>query len=120
METVMEAIGTASDRVLNALIAGLTLEFGHDAGEGLAQRFLDAEECDFLWDVRISERWVGGWEAESEDGIELDRVRILARLDRKWIVATLLVDGDGNPQGLLGRRDFTRRTGAEQAYLDAR
>lgn len=115
----MEAIGTASDRIFNALIAGLSLEFGHDAGEALAQRFLDAEEFDFLWAARISERWVGGWEAESEDGIELDRVRILALLDR-WIVATLLVDGDGNPHGLLGRRDFTRRAAAERAYLDAR
>lgn len=116
----MEVIGTASDRIFNALIAGLTFEFGHDAGEALAQRFLDAEEFDFLWEARISERWVGGWEAEGEDAVELDRVRILALLDRRWIVATMLVDGDANPHGLLGRRDFTRRAAAERAYLDAR
>lgn len=119
METIMEQVGGAADRVMHALIAGLTLEFGRDAGEGLAQRFLDAEEFEFLWDARLQERWIGGWDAGLDDDIELDRVRILAKLDRKWTIATLLIDGDGNPHGLLGRRDFARRAPAERAYLDA-
>lgn len=116
----MEQIGVASDRVMDALIAGLTLEFGRDAGPALARRFLEAEAFEFLWDARLHERWIGGWDAELDDGSELDRVRILARLDAKWTVATLLIDGEGNPHGLLGRRDFTRRAPAERAYLDAR
>ena len=118
--SMMQHIGTASDRVMAALVAGLELEFGRGAGEGLAQRFLDAEEVDFLCDARVRERWTGGCRDGIDDDFELDRIAILARLDRKWIVATLVVDGDGNPHGLLGRRDFKRRGGAERAFADAR
>ena len=46
--TMFQPIGVASDRVLATLVAGLEIEFGHGAGEALAQRFLEAEESDFL------------------------------------------------------------------------
>jgi hypothetical protein len=50
-----------------ALISGLELEFGRGAAEGLAQRFLAAEECDLHWDARVEERWIGAYES-AEDG----------------------------------------------------
>lgn len=40
-------IGTASDRIVAALVAGLEIEFGRGAGQAMAQRFLDAEDGDF-------------------------------------------------------------------------
>ena len=53
------------------LIAGLEIEFGRGAGEGLAQHFLDAEDADFRWDARDSERWLGSYESGDEDADEV-------------------------------------------------
>jgi hypothetical protein len=114
-----QSIGTASDRVMATLVAGLEIEFGRNAGEALAHRFLEAEEIDFLWDARLQERWLGAYESAGDDEIELDRVRIFGRLDGRWFVAVMLVDGDGNPHGLMGKREFGRRHQASAAFADA-
>src|SRR3546814_19365376 len=58
MMSMYQSIGTASDRVMEAPVAGLELEFGRGAGEALAHRFLEAEEADFRWDARVEERWI--------------------------------------------------------------
>lgn len=112
----VQQIGDAGNRVMEKLIAGLEIEFGRGAGEALAQRFLEAEEVDFLWDARVEERWLGCFEGEIDDVLELDRVAVLARLDGKWIAATLIVDGEGMPHGVMGRRDFRTRSAALKAY----
>ncbi|WP_447725980.1 hypothetical protein [Sphingomonas koreensis] len=114
-----QPISVVSERVVSALIAGLRIEFGCDAGEALAQRFLAAEEMDFTWDARVEERWIGQFSDDEDDEIELDRVRILGRLDRKWFVAMMVVDGDGRPHGMLGKRSFNRRSDALRAFADA-
>lgn len=117
--SMIQGIGAASDRVMAALISGLELEFGRGAGEALAHRFLEAEEVDFHWDARISERWIGGYESLDDDELELDRVKIFGRLDGKWFVAVIIVDGDGNAHGMMGKRDFKRAREALAAYADA-
>ncbi|MEH3036054.1 MAG: hypothetical protein PGN23_06075 [Sphingomonas adhaesiva] len=117
--SMIQSIGTASDRVMAALISGLELEFGRGAGEALAHRFLEAEETDFHWDARIQERWIGAYENIRDDDLELDRVRIYGRLDGKWFVAVMIVDGDGNAHGMMGKRTFDRRKGAEMAFAQA-
>ena len=38
---MVQAVVKTSDRVMATLIAGLEIEFGRGAGEGLAQHFLD-------------------------------------------------------------------------------
>lgn len=122
MEMIMsmfEPISAASDRVMAALVSGLEIEFGHDVGEALAHRFLEAEEADFLWDARDQERWIGAYDCADDDEVELDRVRIIGRLDGNWFVAVMIVDGDGNAHGLLGRRDFRQRRQALAAFADA-
>lgn len=116
---VFQPISVVSDRVMAALVSGLEIEFGHGAGEALAHRFLEAEEADFLWDARIQERWIGTYESADDDEIELDRVRIVGRLDGRWFVAVMVVDGDGNPHGLTGKREFGRRHQALAAFADA-
>lgn len=116
---MFQPISAASDRVMAALISGLEIEFGHGVGEALAQRFLEAEESDFLWDARLQERWIGTYESADDDEIELDRVRIFGRLDGSWFVAVLFVDGDGNAHGLMGKREFGRRHQALAAFADA-
>ena len=60
---MFQPVSAASDRVMAALIAGLELEFGRGASEGLAQHFLAAEDADFRWDARIEERWIGAMRA---------------------------------------------------------
>ncbi|MDR7156148.1 hypothetical protein J2W40_002986 [Sphingobium xenophagum] len=114
--TMFQPIGIVSDRVVATLVAGLEIEFGRGAGEALAQRFLEAEESDFLWDARVSERWLGAYQAQEEDDSELGRVAIIGRLDGRWFVAVSIVDGDGDAQGLMGRRSFRSERQAREAF----
>lgn len=116
---MFQPIAAASDRVMAALMSGLEIEFGQRAGEALAHRFLEAEEADFLWDARHEERWIGGYEGSDKDDIELDRVRIFGRLDGRWFVAVMIVDGDGRAHGLMEKRKFGRRAEALAAFVDA-
>jgi hypothetical protein len=113
------SISEASDRVMAKLISGLEIEFGSRAAEGLAQHFLDAEEVDFHWDARILERWLGAYEAQDDDDLELDRVAVMGFLDGRWFVATCIVDGDGNAHGMLGCREFSNESAARKAFSDA-
>ncbi len=117
--THYQPISVAVDRVVSALAAGLEIEFGRGAAEALAQRFLEAEDVDFHWDARLEERWIGSYEGSNEDDLELDRVRILGRLDGDWFVAVMIVDGDGNAHAMMGRRRFRRRFEAARAFADA-
>ncbi|MBC2665725.1 hypothetical protein H7F51_09325 [Novosphingobium flavum] len=116
---MFQPISVASDRVMAALVSGLEIEFGHGAGEALAHRFLEAEEADFLWDARDQERWIGTYESSDDEEIDPDRVRILGRLDGRWFVAVMIVDGDGNAHGVMGKREFGRRQQALAAFADA-
>ena len=115
----VQTISVAADRVMAALVSGLGIEFGRAAGTALAARFLDAEEVDFYWDARVQERWIGSYCGGEDAEIELDRVRILGRIDGRWFVAVMLVDGDGNAHGMLGKRSFGRAKPAEAAFADA-
>jgi hypothetical protein len=119
VQPISEASAKVMDRVMAALVSGLEIEFGQSVGEALARRFLEAEESDFLWDARVQERWIGAYESADDDEIELDRVRIFGCLDGKWFVATMIVDGDGNAHGVMGRREFGRRNQALAAFADA-
>jgi hypothetical protein len=114
--SMMQSIGVASDRVMAALVSGLEIEFGRGAGEALAHRFLEAEEVDFHWDARVQERWIGTYESMDDEDPELDRVKIFGSLDGKWFVAVMIVDGDGNAHGMMGKRTFGReRAGARHS-----
>ena len=116
----VQSIGAASDRVMAALVAGLEIEFGHGAGEALAERFLTAEESDFCWDARVEERWIGAYATIDEEDIELDRVAVIGRLDGRWFVAVCIVDGDEVAHGMMGRRTFEREREAREAFADVR
>ncbi|MBV1691410.1 hypothetical protein KRR38_27930 [Novosphingobium sp. G106] len=116
--TVFQPIAQATDRVMAALVAGLEIEFGRGVSQALAQRFLAAEECDFLWDARVEERWIGAYDSSDDDEIDLDRVKILGRLDGDWFVALMIVDGEGRAHGMIAKRRFKQRRGAEAEFLD--
>src|SRR3546814_12003647 len=105
---------------MTALIAGLEIEFGRGAGEGLARRFLSAEDAEFRWDARVSERWLGSYESDDEEAPVLDRVVICGWLDATWFAATMVVDGDGAAHGMLGCRAFGQEDAARRALAAAR
>jgi len=117
---MFQPIGQASDRVMAALISGLEIEFGRGAAEGLAQRFLAAEECDLHWDARVEERWIGAYESAEDEDFELDRVAVCGRIDGRWFAAVCIVDGDGRAHGMIGRRSFPSAGAARKAFFTRR
>lgn len=109
------SISESTDRVMAKLIAGLEIEFGNRAAEGLAHHFLASEEVDFYWDARLSERWLGAYEAADDDDLELDRMQIMGHLDGRWFVATCIINGDGNAHFMTGCRYFANESAARKA-----
>ncbi|GAA0308303.1 hypothetical protein GCM10009087_17890 [Sphingomonas oligophenolica] len=118
--TMFQPVSHSADRVMEALVAGLELEFGTRGTEGLAQRFLAAEECDFHWDARDQERWLGSYESIDGQEFELDRVAVLGRIDGRWFVAEIIIDGEGCAHGMVGKRTFARPRSARRAFADRR
>ena len=55
METVMTYVPAIGSGACEGLVDALRAEFG----VVLAARILEAEELDFLWDARVSERYLG-------------------------------------------------------------
>lgn len=117
-------ISAAANQVMAKLVAGLEIEFGRGAASGLAARFLEAEESDFVWDARVCERWLGAWEhvqdVDADGDAELDRVAVLGRLDGRWFAAVSIVDGEGRAQGLMARRECASEGEAREAYASLR
>ena len=113
---MISMIGRGCDGAVDALRA----EFG----AVLAERIIEAEAVDFLWEARVQERYMGqqiGWDSDDEDGSqELSRVAILSILDGRWYAAMCLVDGEGAAVELLWKRQFQSRAEAEFELLRAR
>jgi len=111
---------TTIGRSCNAAVDALRAEFG----AVLAERIIEAEALDFLWDARVRERYLGqqiGWNSEDEDASqELSRVAILSALGDRWYAGMCLVDGEGAAVELLWKRQFDSRGEAEIELLLAR
>ena len=114
-----QTIGMASDRVLHSLATGSGIEDRRTLGDGIDRHILAAEEADFHWDARLSERWLGQYFNAEEDENELDRVAIVGRIDGRWFSATSIIDGDGMPHGMINRRTFNTKHEAEKAFEHA-
>ncbi|HEX5184974.1 MAG TPA: hypothetical protein VFW19_17685 [Allosphingosinicella sp.] len=99
-----------------ARIDALRAEFGAI----MAARMVEAEAADFLWETRVSERYLGQHlDVEfggDDECIELSRIAVLSLLDRRWHASVCLVDGEGAAVDLLWKQDFQRRDEAEAAY----
>ena len=118
--TLYQTIGMASGRVLNRSAMGCESAVQRDFGAGFDRHILAAEEADFHWDARLSERWLGQYFNADEDESELDRVAIVGRIDGRWFAATSIIDGDGMPHGITNRHTFDNRHEAEMAFDRAR
>ncbi len=108
------------ERGCDAAVDALRAEFGGV----LAERIIEAEAVDFLWEARVRERYLGqqiGWDIDDEDGSqELSRVLVLSVLDGRWYAGLCLVDGEGAAVELLWKRQFGSRGEAEFELLRAR
>lgn len=108
------------DRYVRTLVRGLSGTVGAAAATVLAARFLEAEEADVLWDARLAERWIGRYESlDGDPEAELDRLAIIGKCGDDWFVAIVIVNGEGHPDGLIGRRSFSDFSEARQAFSKA-
>jgi hypothetical protein len=111
---------TTIGRNCNAAVDALRAEFGAI----LAERIIEAEALDFLWDARVRERYLGqpiGFDFDDEGpSQELSRVAILSVLDGRWYAGMCLVDGEGAAVELLWKRQYHSRGEAEIELLRAR
>ena len=89
-----------------------------------ADRVLEAEAADFLWDSRVLEHYLGQHidAIPDDEGMSHDvsRVAALSFLDGAWQAGICLIDGEGAAIGLLWMRTFDSREEAEYAFIHAR
>src|SRR5688500_11958472 len=88
------------------IIDALNAEFGAH----LAAKIIEDEALDFIWEARVSERYVGQYSAQDsitdEFADELSRVAVISNYGLGWRVGMCLVDGEGAAVGLLWQRQF--------------
>jgi hypothetical protein len=95
-----------------------------ELGGILADRMVETEAADFLWESRVLEHYLGqhvdaipGDESMSED---VSRVAFLSLLDGCWHAGICLIDGEGAAVDLLWKRTFDSPEEAEYAFVHAR
>jgi hypothetical protein len=116
----MIIISTAGTGRCEALVDALRAELGGV----LAERVIEAEAADFLWESRLRERYLGQHvdailndESTSQD---VSRMALLSFLDGCWHAGICLVDGEGQALELLWNRKFRCPEDAEMAFVEAR
>lgn len=112
----MDIIYAISNNGCDARVEELRTEFGGV----LAERIVEAEAVDFLWDARVKERYLGqhidAGLGIADEEVELSRIAVLSRVCGKWHVAACLVDGEGVALDLLWKQSFESRSAAEIGF----
>ncbi len=112
----MTMISAMSNGGCEAVVEALRAEFGAI----LAERIIEAEAADFLWDARVKERYLGQhldvWFGDEQSETELARIAILSFLGGRWHAALCLVDGEGMAVDLLWKRSFDQQDEAQAAF----
>ncbi len=110
------AIDMGAERTFERLVAGLQIEFGMAAAEGLARQFIEAEDADFYWDARIAERWLGTYVSLEDEEEMLDRIAVTGELDGQHFVAVMIAADRKYVQAMLGLRRFESAEEAREAF----
>ena len=112
----MSTISAMANGGCEAVVEALRAEFGAI----LAERIIEAEAADFLWDARVKERYLGQhfdvWFGDEPGETELARIAILGFLGNRWHAALCLVDGEGMAIDLLWKRSFDSQDEAQAAF----
>jgi hypothetical protein len=116
----MNIISTVGMGRCEALVDALRAELGGV----LAERVIEAEAVDFLWESRLRERYLGQHiDPFGDDELafsEVSRIAFLSFLDGRWHAGICLVDGEGATMELVWKRAFQRCEEAEMAFVRAR
>jgi hypothetical protein len=116
----MNIISTVAMGRCEAVVDALRAELGGV----LAQRVIEAEAADFLWESRLRERYLGQHFDATDDqefpSEEVSRIAFLSFLDDRWHAGICLVDGEGSATELLWKRTFDSPDEAEIAFVKAR
>jgi len=112
----MNMMSTIGMRHCDVALEQLRAEFG-----GLmTARIVDAEAAEFMWESRVSERYLGlqvDALGEAEDADEdMSRMAFLSHLDGEWHAGICLVNGDGNAIELVWKRRFGSMFEARLAF----
>jgi len=110
----MTMISAMSECVCDARVEHLRSEFGAI----LADRIIEAEALDFLWEGRILERYLGQPVPrmdEEELSADVSRVAVMSVIAGCWHVGLCLIDGEGAAIDLLWKRQYDGRDEAEIA-----
>lgn len=99
------AIGIAANRTFERLVAGLEIEFGQAAAEGLARQFIEAEDGDFAWEARHAQRWLGCYESLDNGDAFLDRMAVMGRMRQTYASFQAKSDELGQLKSFFGRYD---------------
>ena len=112
----MTMISAMANGGCEAVVEALRAEFG----AVLAERVIEAEAAEFLWDARVKERNLGQqfevWFGDEQGETELARIAILSFLGGRWHAALCLVDGEGMAVDLLWKWSFDDLDDAEAAF----
>ena len=116
----MNIISTAGMGRCEALVGALRAELGGV----VAERVIEAEAADFLWESRVRERYLGQHVDPVPDdesmSSDVSRMAFLSFLDGCWHTGICLVDGEGAALELLWNRKFRCAEEAEIAFIEAR
>jgi hypothetical protein len=116
----MNIISTVEIGRCEAILHALRAELGGV----LADRVIESEAADFLWDSRLRERYLGQHvDALDDDELseaEVSRIAFLSFLDSCWHAGICLVDGEGAAVELVWTRKFGSSEEAEIAFVEAR
>lgn len=114
---IMSTIGMGR---CEALVDALRAELGGI----VAERVIEAEAGDFLWESRLRERYLGQhFDAVGDDygsSEDVSRIAFLSLLDGCWHAGICLADGEGAALQLLWKRTFGSCEEAEIAFVQAR
>ena len=114
--TDIATLQAAAHDPVPALLTDLMLEFGDGADAALAAKIVDAEAADFHWAARVDARRIGALETLEGEAETADCFQILGYLGGGWFVASVVVDGEGQPDGMRGVRRFGSLWDAYEAF----
>jgi hypothetical protein len=119
-EAAMNMMTTIERRRGEVQMDAIRAEFG----SVFAERILEAEAADFLWEARVQERYLGQHFDvmcdEDDASQDISRIAFLSLFDGAWHAGIGLVNGEGAAVDLLWKRAFESLVEAELAFDRAR
>ena len=100
-----------------SLVQDLTMEFGTDGISTVVEKFIAAEQADFLWEGRFAELNLGEFESFDGDEIGCQRVAVMGYFRCQYYVAICIVDAERSVSALLKSRQFASFESAEIVFL---